>query len=77
MRGTLDPSHRQGQTILWVLPRFLLGGGSDGLPGDQVELRAEMVVQHGAMCQFRVSASVGPRPVAHGDIMLADMPYAT
>jgi 3-hydroxyacyl-[acyl-carrier-protein] dehydratase len=45
------------------------------LPGDQVELRSRLVLQHGKMGHFEVSGGVGGRDVACGEVMLAYPPY--
>ena len=45
------------------------------IPGDQVQLRSRLVLQHGEMGHFNVSALVEDRPVARGEIMLAYAPY--
>lgn len=46
------------------------------VPGDQAELRARVVLRHGTMCHFEVSARVDGRLVADGEILLAFPPYA-
>jgi 3-hydroxyacyl-[acyl-carrier-protein] dehydratase len=45
------------------------------LPGEQVQLRSHLVLQHGEMCQFRVGAWVDEREIATGEILLAYAPY--
>jgi len=45
------------------------------LPGDQVQLRSQLVLQHGEMGHFKVRGFVEDRAVARGEIMLAYAPY--
>lgn len=47
------------------------------LPGDQVQLRSQLVLQHGDMGHFKVSGFVDGREVARGEIMLAYAPYTS
>jgi 3-hydroxyacyl-[acyl-carrier-protein] dehydratase len=47
------------------------------LPGDQVQLRSQLVLQHGEMGHFQVSGFVEGRAVARGEIMLAYAPYTS